>query len=290
MNAFKTLAAAATLGISLTLSLPLLAAGPVAGVISFDHGSLDTLDALGLSDQVVAVPKQGLPDYLARYADGDYPDVGGLKTPDLDQLRKLQPGLILVTGRQAGQQEALQAIAEVRNVGLTASSYREGVNTRVQELAELFGAQQRAVRALTELWAHVEQQREAIAGEPLVLVVTHNNGNYGLRQEPVVTELLALAAPALPAGVVSVTRGTRVFTPLTVADIAAMAPDLVLVVDRSAAIGDLPLDKSALESALADQGATATAVTVLSPGLWYLSGGGLESIRLQVDEVVAALP
>jgi iron complex transport system substrate-binding protein len=30
-------------------------------------------------------------------------------------------------------------------------------------------------------------------------------------------------------------------------------------------------------------------VTILSPGLWYLSGGGLQSIRLQIEEVIQSL-
>ena len=49
-----------------------------------------------------------------------------------------------------------------------------------------------------------------------------------------------------------------------------------------------PLPQQALQSALNDAGAS-THVVVLNPGLWYLSGGGLQSVRLQVDEVVNAV-
>ncbi len=47
-------------------------------VATFDLGSLDTLDALGLSDQVVGVPKSSLPEYLEQYSADDVNDIGGL--------------------------------------------------------------------------------------------------------------------------------------------------------------------------------------------------------------------
>ena len=73
-------------------SNPLVTAeGASPSVISFDHGSLDTLDALGLGDHILAVPKQSLTAYLSDYAGDAYPYAGGLKSLDLGVIRKLQP-------------------------------------------------------------------------------------------------------------------------------------------------------------------------------------------------------
>jgi len=85
-----------------------------------------------------------------------------------------------------------------------------------------------------------------------------------------------------------VVRGERTFYPVKAETLAEMAPDTLLVVDRSAAVGAEPLKPEILEAAMADAGAD-TDVVVLNPGLWYLSGGGLQSVRLQVDEVVNAV-
>ncbi|MFD2438212.1 ABC transporter substrate-binding protein [Modicisalibacter luteus] len=104
----------------LTLSGTSMAATSVnERVISFDYGSLDTLDALNLGKQVVGVPKQGLPSYLSDYASDRLVDVGGLKTPDLDAIRQASPSLILVTGRQGDQRDTFEAIAPVMEMGVS---------------------------------------------------------------------------------------------------------------------------------------------------------------------------
>lgn len=261
-------------------------AGPT--VISFDHGATDTLVELGLEEKIVAVPKTGLPDYLDYLAVGR-PDAGNLKTPDLDVVADVEPNLVLVTGRQAESLDALQKMVQVQDVSLLGDDYREAVKIRVLGLATLYGQYDKAESMLNSLWTSVDQARDGIDGDPRVVVVTHNDGHFSLRDEPVVSQLLGLQQPEVPAGVESVTRGTRVFTPATPEVLAAMAPDHLFVVDRSAAIGDQPLDADELRRALQSAGAEDIEVTVLSPELWYLSGGGLQSVRLQVQEIVDAL-
>ncbi|SES87372.1 iron complex transport system substrate-binding protein [Marinobacter segnicrescens] len=279
----------AALGIAILTGCASLSQEPAGpDVISFDHGATDTLVALGLGQKIVAIPKTGLPEYLSGLSVGR-PDAGNLKTPDLAVVRELAPDMVLVTGRQAESLEELQAVTQVQDVSLLGDDYREAVQIRVLGLATLYGQLDEAGEKLDQLWRFVEEQRDGLAGSDPVAVVTHNQGKFSLRDEPVVFQLLNLEAPRVPEGVESVTRGTRVFTPLTPADIAAMAPSHLLVVDRSAAIGDPPLDVDQLRGDLGAAGGGAIDVTVLSPELWYLSGGGLQSVRLQVEEVVDAL-
>lgn len=66
------MAIATTVGATLALLAKIMAAVTTPGMISFDHGSLDTFDALGLNNHILAVPKQSLPAYLAHYAGDDY--------------------------------------------------------------------------------------------------------------------------------------------------------------------------------------------------------------------------
>ncbi len=258
-------------------------------VISYDHGALDTLNALGLSDKVVAIPQQSLPNYLAHLVDNGVIDAGGLKTPDLAVIKELKPDLVLLTGRQGESVEEVQAITEVRDVTLAEGNYKIALTAKVRDLAALYDQQDKADDQLADLWQHVDDSRQKLADKGPVVVVTHNLGNFSLRGEPVVFELLGLTQPTVPEGVESITRGTRVFTPMTPETLATMAPDVLFVVDRSAAIGDEPLDAAQLKAAFATVGGGEIRVKVLSPGLWYLSGAGLESTRLQVEEVVDAL-
>lgn len=257
-------------------------------VVSYDWGSVDTLEVLGLEAQVVGLPSQAAPAYMQHLLEGRA-DVGGLKTPDVEAVAAAEPQLILVTGRQGEAAESLGEIAEVVDVSLAEGPYFSAFGDKVLGLAERFDAETEAEAALADLSEYIEQARASLPETLSVMVVTHNDGNFSLRQEPVVGELLQLAAPAVPEDVESVQRGARTFTPLTLEIMVRMSPDALLVVDRSSAVGEEPLDVSALQDTLADQGGESIEVVPLSADLWYISGDGLGSIRAQVDEVVEAI-
>lgn len=273
----------------LTLSGASMAASDDERVISFDYGSLDTLDALNLGENVMGVPKQALPDYLSQYSGDAYADVGGLKSPDLEAIRQASPSLILITGRQGGQREALEAIAPVTEVGVAGDDYLQAFDTQVMSLAKHFDAVSQAESALQSLHQQIDDARQNINEQAAVLTVTHNDGHYMLNNSPVVYDVLGLSEPQIPANVPTETRGNRTFTPLSPEAMADIDPDVMLVIDRSAAIGNEAADIEALRQSLTAAGAETPRIDVLSPKLWYLSGGGLQSLSLQVDEVVDAL-
>lgn len=285
--------AAITTTITTTLTATLLlgtaAASAAQRIATFDLGSLDTLDALGLSDQVIGVPKASLPSYLEQYLEEIYTDIGGLRSPDMQALSESEPSLILYTGRQGDWEEELGEIAPLLNTSLQGDDYLAAFDANVRELASQTGAEAAAAEALEILHNEIETQREALSNAPSTLVVTHNGGNLMLNQHSVVHDVLGVASLGMPDSVTSETRGTRTFTPLSAEAIAEIDPDVVLVIDRSAAIGDEPADVDMLTQTLADAEAENARVVILTPALWYLSGGGLQSLALQVDEVAAAL-
>ncbi len=253
--------------------------------VVLDFGALDTLDALGLQASVVAVPRQGLPEYLSQYDDERYADAGGLKTPNVETIAKLSPSLVLMTSRSGEHREALEEITTVVDVSMgTDTDYLTAFDANIRKLAERFGAGEQAEKKLKELHDKVSKARAEAPKEAKVLVATHNDGRLMLNKHPVVYQVLQLPEPVLPPSVKSEKRGERVFTPLSVEAIQEIKPAVLLVVDRSAAIGGEPLNPESLQKSLGG-----TKVKVLSPALWYLSGGGLQSLSLQIDEVVEAL-
>lgn len=253
--------------------------------VVLDFGALDTLDALGLQASVVAVPRQGLPEYLSQFDDERYADAGGLKTPNVETIAKLSPSLVLMTSRSGEHREALEEITTVVDVSMgTDTDYLTAFDANIRKLAERFGAGEQAEKKLKELHDKVSKARAEAPKEAKVLVATHNDGRLMLNKHPVVYQVLQLPEPVLPPSVKSEKRGERVFTPLSVEAIQEIKPAVLLVVDRSAAIGGEPLHPESLQKSLGG-----TKVKVLSPALWYLSGGGLQSLSLQIDEVVDAL-
>ncbi|TKD64220.1 ABC transporter substrate-binding protein [Cobetia marina] len=257
-------------------------------VVSLDWGAADTLDELGLSEHLIGVSHKPAPAYVAHLVEGRA-DIGGLKEPDVEAIAGLEPDLILVTGRQSGSLEVLKAVAETRDVTLAEGDYFEALSGKVLSLASEYHAEEKAREHLAALESDIATAREGLAEDLEALVVIHNDGRYILRQEPVVTELLQIAQPELPDSVEPVSRGKRTFYPLSPANIAEMAPDELYVIDRSAAIGQTPMDAEVLRAALADAGGETIGVTVLSPGLWYLSGSGLQSVRAQMNEILEGL-
>ncbi|NVF15116.1 ABC transporter substrate-binding protein [Halomonas sp. QX-1] len=272
-----------------TLLFSAVSAAADQRIATFDLGSLDTLDAFGLSEQVVGVPKASLPNYLEQYAAETYTDIGGLRSPDMDAISASEPSLILYTGRQGDWEAELGDIAPLLNTSLQGDDYLAAFDANVRELAGQLDADSQAEEALEILHAEIESQREALSDAPRTLVVTHNGGNLMLNQHPVVHDVLGVDTLEMPDSVTSETRGTRTFTPLSADAIAEIDPEFVLVVDRSAAIGDEPGDADSLSQTLSDAGAENARVVMLTPALWYLSGGGLQSLRLQIEEIAAAL-
>ncbi|MGO2056416.1 MAG: ABC transporter substrate-binding protein, partial [Halomonadaceae bacterium] len=197
-------------------------------IATFDLGSLDTLDALGLSEQVVGIPKASLPNYLEQYAEDSYTDIGGLRSPDMDAIRASEPSLIVYTGRQGDWEDELGEIAPLLNTSLQSDDYLNAFDSNVRELASRLEAESDAEKALETLHAEIETQREALSNAPRALVVTHNGGNLMLNRHPVVHDVLGVAVLEMPDSVTSETRGTRTFTPLSPEAIGEINPDVVL--------------------------------------------------------------
>lgn len=277
------------LATSLLLAMTSAAAYGEDRVATFDLGSLDTLDELGLSEQVVGVPQQNLPDYLSQYENERYTDIGGLRSPNIEALADSKPQLILITGRQGEWQSEMEVVAPVLNTSVQGDDYLAAFDENVRRIANRLHVEARAEETLEALHAHIEEQRQSLADAPQILVVTHNQGGLTLNTHPVVHDVLGLETLEIPDSVTSETRGSRTFTPLSPEAIAEIQPDVILIVDRSAAIGDEPADMEALEQTLAEAGALDVRLVSLTPALWYLSGGGLQSLKMQIDEVVDAL-
>ena len=73
--------------------------------------------------------------------------------------------------------------------------------------------------------------------------------------------------------------------------IAELNPDLILVIDRSAAIGKSIKNTRVLDNALVGKtnAAKNNRIIKLDPECWYLSGGGIISVKKMISEVEEAI-
>lgn len=251
-------------------------------VAVLDYGVLDSMVALGLGDRVVAIPNN-LPDYL----DGtlNHPvNAGGMKEPDLTVIAGQHPDLILTARRQDESRAELATLAPTLDMEVRSSGdYMDQFERNVRQLGDIFGKQTEARQQLAVLEKDLREARETISKSgKKTLVLLHNEGRFVPIEQPVVYGLLkaprARAQENLPAG--------QRPAAITLAEAAALKPDLVFIVDRSASIGGTAMNPGLFKvSPLATQNVK---MVYLDPALWYLSGAGLMSLNLQIDAIASA--
>lgn len=253
-------------------------------VVVFDNGSLDTLDALGVGDRVIGAATKNLPSYLDKYKDVE--SAGGIKEPDLEKINQLQPDLIIISGRQSDYKEELAKIAPTLYLAVDTKEPWESVQQNVNVLAEIFGKEDKAKEELATLTKEIEKTKEkACKLEQTALVTLVNEGQlsaYGSGSRfGLVHDVFGFkqADDQIEAS----THGQSV----SYEYILEKNPGILFVVDRTKAIGgdDSKDNVSANELVAQTDAGKNDQVIYLQPDVWYLSGGGLESMKLMVEDV-----
>ncbi|MFD1260166.1 siderophore ABC transporter substrate-binding protein [Entomomonas asaccharolytica] len=259
-------------------------------VVSFDLGIVDSLDKLDVA--VKALPKQSLPSYLDHYKADQYIDVGGLKTPNIEKIKEVKPELIIISGRQQAQSKELAAIAPTVNLTINPKDYENSFKNNMLFLAKTFDKQHQvnaALQALDKQAATIQQQAKQSNNKALIVV--HYKDKLVASEQSNYAGLIHGWLGIKPVSLESVRKGNSADKlMLTNKDVAYLNPDILFVIDRNEAIGEGKLDKNAVEDSTM-QAANAYKnkhIIYLTPDLWYLSGGGLESLKLQMEEVAKA--
>src|SRR5690625_4208858 len=257
-------------------------------VVAFDFGSLDTLDKLDID--VAAVPKQNIPKYINQYDTDEYENVGSLKEPDFEKIAEVDPELIIISSRQADLYDQLTEIAPTIYLGVDETDYMNSFENNVGIIGEIFNKEE---EAQTELDA-IEEQVDATAekaeeADKSGLIVLANDdkisaygpsSRFGLIHD-------VLGVNPVDEDMEASTHGMNVsFEYVTEQD-----PDLLYVIDRSAAIGEESAAEIVVENKLMEKTKAYKEdnIIYLDPEYWYLSGGGLQSVSKMVEEVNESL-
>lgn len=257
-------------------------------VVVFDNGSLDTLDALGVGDKVIGAATKNLPAYLEKYQEVE--SAGGIKEPDLEKINEMQPDLIIISGRQSDYQEQLSQIAPTLYLAMDTEKPWESMQENVTTLAKIFDKEKEAEEKLTDLTKQIDEVKEkASALDQTALVTLVNEGQlsaYGSGSRfGLVHDLFGFkqADDQIEAS----THGQSV----SYEYVLEKNPGILFVIDRTKAIGgDTSNDNVAANELVAQTDAGKNdQVISLQPDVWYLSGGGLESMNLMIEDVNQAL-
>ncbi|MBD1226042.1 siderophore ABC transporter substrate-binding protein [Xenorhabdus griffiniae] len=256
-------------------------------VVLFDFGTYDSLVKLGLSDRVIALPINNLPEYVRNGVPATMHNAGGMKEPNLEKLAEIKPDLIVITGRQGAFYDRLSQIAPTINLSTDNENYLSSVDSNLKLLGELFNKQDIVKTQFADLEKTLAAaQVRAQAENSKVLVLLHNAGELYPNNQAIVYNVIKAPRAILPA------KSDKDKSRSVTADMIAQAnPDVIFIIDRSEAIGAGKLEKAQFEN---DQVKSTNAykngkIVYLQPDLWYLSGGGLDSMTRQINAVADAL-
>lgn len=257
-------------------------------VVVFDFGILDTLDELGV--EVTGVPQASVPAYLEKYAGEGYTNVGSLKEPDFEAIHTMQPDVIFITTRQAELYEQFAEIAPTVYVELDYTKYMESFEKNMNLVGEIFDKKDEVANSVEEIKASVEEvNKKASALDKKGLIVLANEGKvsaYGPSSRfGVIHDVFGFGAADEKIEVS--THGQSI----TMEYIMETNPDVLFVIDRNTAVGGEAGAEKVIENELVKK-TTAfqeDKIIYLDPDAWYLSGGGLQSVKLMAEEIEAAL-
>lgn len=260
-------------------------------VAALDMNEVDFLDQLGVP--VAGMPKDFVPDFLAKYKDApDVKDLGSIVQPNLERVHAVKPDLILMTSLQANHYKELAEIAPTMQFDVdyrnSATRHIDIVKDHLMTLGQVFGKEDLAQRKAAELDAKVEEAKRATQGRPeRALVILHNNGAFSAfgthsRYAFIFSALgVKPASPAVDTGL----HGQ----PISSEFIQQANPDVIYVVDRTAVMQRRPvLDAQSLSNPLLRQTNAwkNNRVIFVDAQAWYVTAASPTSLRIVIDDVI----
>lgn len=253
-------------------------------VAVFDFGTLDTLDYLGI--EVTGVPQASIPTYLDKYSGNEYENIGSLKEPDFEKISEVDPDLIIISGRQSELYDELSKLGPVVYLGVDHTRYIESFKENLEIIGEIFDKENEIEAELEKIEdsiAHLNEKATKSNNHGLIILANDDkisaygpNSRFGLIHD-------IFGVPAVDDRIEASTHGMNV----SFEYVREHDPDILYVIDRSAAIGEEPAAKYIVENSL--MGDTKAyqndKIIYLNPDYWYLSGGGLISMTKMIEEI-----
>ncbi|MGG0642389.1 siderophore ABC transporter substrate-binding protein [Sporosarcina gallistercoris] len=257
-------------------------------VAVFDFGVLDTLDELGV--EVAGVPQATVPAYLEKYASDDYTNLGSLKEPDFEALHAMKPDVIFISSRQADLYDQFAEIAPTIYMGLDYTNYMDSFKSNMGIIAQIFDKEDEMKTELADVEKQVEEiNAKASETDSKALITLATEGKVSAYGPSSRFGLIHDVFGFTPAdeGIEASTHGQNI----TFEYILETNPDILFVIDRDAAIGKGANAKKTVENDLVKKtnAFKNDKIVYLDGEYWYLSGGGLKSMKEMIKEVEAAL-
>ena len=258
-------------------------------VVVMDIGVLDSLDYLDIHPEMLATCSSYLPKYIDKYKDNTV-DIGQMKNVDIEKINATKPDLIIISGRQSSYYKQLSEIAPTIDLSIDNNNYLVSFENKMRILGEIFDKEDMVTNRLFSIKSKIDTIRTDSRNknkEGLLILTTGNSLHAygpGMRYS-FVFDVFGLQT------VVNKDRNEDTKSPggktISYEYILETNPDYIMVIDRDFSVN---LGKSAkrlfdndlIKKTKAYQ---TNNIYYLDSDIWYLSGGGLESIDIMMDDI-----
>ncbi|MGT2846389.1 siderophore ABC transporter substrate-binding protein [Streptococcus massiliensis] len=257
-------------------------------IVTFDLGAADTIRALGKESSLAGMPTETVPAYLKDLAK-KVTNVGTMKDPDMEAIAALKPDLIIASGRTADFVDQFKEIAPTVLFKSDNKDYWNSTKTNILSLASIFGEEgtKKAKKQLTSLDKSIKDiadKNKASDKKALTLMLNEGSMSAFGAKSRFAFLYSTLGFKATDTKIEDSRHGQE----MSFESISEINPDIIFALNRTLAIGgDNSSNEGILDNALiqATNAGKNKAIVNLTSDLWYLSGGGLESTKLMIDDV-----
>lgn len=255
-------------------------------IVVFDLGALDTLAFLGLENKVVGLPQATIPHYLNEFASDSYENLGSLKEPEFEKIHAAQPDLIIISGRQMELYDEFKNIAPTIFLDIDTHNYLGSFEKNATLLGEIFEKETEVAAELTQLTEQIDEIKDVVSNtNETALIVLGTEGKvsaYGPNSRFGIIHDVFGITPA-DANIEESTHGQNV----TFEYILETNPDIIYIIDRDSAIGMESSVQDSFENDIVQKtdAYKNNRLLYLDGEIWYLAGGGLQSLSMMIEEV-----
>ena len=255
-------------------------------VVALDIAAIDTLDALGVA--LIGRPSRLYLGFLSERVAAAEP-VGTLFEPDYEALASLAPDLIVAGGRSSGEVDGLAEIAPTLDMTIWGADVVAQSLARIRDYGRLFAREAEAARLAADIEAAIARARASAEGQGTVLLLMSSGPKISVYGPASRFGWIYTALGLTPAAAdLDASNHGQV---ISYEFVHAADPDWIMVIDRSAAIGERVSGAGqTLDNAVvADTEAwRAGRVIQLDPASVYIASGGARAMVRVFAEIADA--
>lgn len=256
-------------------------------VLVFDYGVLDVLETIG--EDVVALPKSSLPQYLENFKNDKYKDIGSLQEPNFETIYEIGPDLIIISARQAELYDEFAKIGPTIYLEMPQDKYMETFKENTKILGQIFDKEDLIAEEVKEIEELIDQLNKKVDQDKNSLFIMANDGNLSAYGQASRFGLIhnEFGLKPVDENIEASTHGQKIsFEYLVEKD-----PDYLFVMDRAAVAGGDISAKDVMDNDLVKRikASQNDKIIYLDAHVWYVSAGGIQSTKKMIEEVNASL-